>query len=57
MSNLDIITTVGGLCGFAGCVTANEWSAIISAIGAVGCAVIALAKVIKEIINKKKGGE
>lgn len=57
MNNLDIITTVGGLCGFAGCVTANEWSAIISAIGAVGCAVIALVKVVKELINKKKGGE
>lgn len=57
MSNLDIITTIGGLSGFAGCVSTNEWSAIISAIGAVGCAVIALVKVIKEIINKKKGGE
>lgn len=57
MDKMDLITTLGGAVGFAGCVTANEWSAIISAIGAVGCAVIALVKLIKELINKKNGGE
>lgn len=57
MDKMDLITTIGGAVGFAGCVSANEWSAIISAVGAVGCAVIALVKLIKELINKKNGGE
>lgn len=57
MTSIDIITTVGGLAGFAGCITSNQWSALISAVGAVGCAVIALVKLIKEIIKQKKDGD
>lgn len=57
MDKMDLITTLGGTIGFAGCITAGDWSAIISAIGAVGCAIIALIKLIKELINKKNGGE
>lgn len=53
----DLVTTVGATLGFAGCISSNEWSALISAIGAVGCAIIALVKLIKELIKNKKGGE